>query len=222
MTCRLATGKVNARPRGFILAYLMFALAIAGVVTVGLAQIRSRDVQAEVLTANVDRIVAAVTVIRGQLILCAATYPVGAVVPVVANDGTVIGTVTTEFPVLAGPNPGDLRARVNGLASDMNCPGRPAGTSRNVWAGNDGVFFPPGAPGFGPWSYSVHTDTGGASLRVTRIEISLSSTSGEAGRAVLRRVRLRLLERGGNLGSTVQLTNNDDTLTVVLLDTTTP
>lgn len=216
MTRRVAFAGGLRRPHGFILAYLMFALAIAGVVTVGLAQIRSRDVQAEALTANVDRIVAAVTLIRGQLILCAATYPVGAVVSVENSTQTV----TTEFPVLSGPGPGELQARVGGLASDMNCPGRPAGTSRNVWTGNDGVFFPPGAPGFAPWSYSVYT--GGTPLRVTKIEISLTSTSGEAGRAVLRRARLRLLERGGNLGSTVQLTNNDDTLTVVLLDTTTP
>jgi hypothetical protein len=215
MTRRVAFAGGLRRPHGFILAYLMFALAIAGVVTVGLAQIRSRDVQAEVLTANVDRIVAAVTLIRGQLILCAATYPVGAVVSVENS----LQTVTTEFPVLSGPNPGALQARLGGLASDMNCPGRP-GTSRNVWTGNDGVFFPPGAPGFAPWSYSVHT--GGLPLRVTKIEISLTSTSGEAGRAALRRVYLRLLERGGTLGSTVQLTNNDDKLTVVLLDTTTP
>lgn len=200
-----------SRRRGFILAYLMFALALAGIVTVGLSQIRSRDVQAEVLAANVERILSTITLIRGQLILCAATYPVGAVVPVEGG-----GTVTTEFPVLSGANASGMEARVGGLASDMQCPGRPASMPRNVWSGNDGVFFPPLPPGFAPWTYSV--ETGGNPLRVERITVALNSTSGEAGRSVLRRVRLRLLERGGQIGSTVQLSANEDTLTVVLLD----
>ena len=130
------------------------------------------------------------------------------------------GTVTTEFPVLSGSAPGTLEARTGGLASDMQCPGRPASVPRNVWTGNDGVFFPPGAPGFAPWEYSVQT--GGSPLRVERITISLTSTSGEVGRSALRRVRLRLLERGGTLGSTVSLSASEDTLTVVLMDATTP
>ena len=74
-------GSLRSRAGGFILAYLMFALALAGIVTVGLSQIRSRDLQAEVLAANVERIATAITTIRGQVIMCAATWPVGVSMP---------------------------------------------------------------------------------------------------------------------------------------------
>jgi hypothetical protein len=203
-------GSLRSRARGFILAYLMFALVLAGIVTVGLSQIRSRDVQAEMLATNVERIATAITTIRGQVILCAATYAVGATVNVLGG-----GTVTTEFPVLSADGNGTgLLAKENGLVSDMQCPGRP-GVNKSVWRGSDGVFFPPAVPGFGDWVYSVVSDT--ATGRVTQIYITLSSTSGERGNAVLRRVKQRMLERSGSLGTTVTLENSDGTIKVVLM-----
>lgn len=202
----------RSRAGGFILAYLMFALALAGIVTVGLSQIRSRDLQAEVLAANVERISTAITTIRGQVIMCAATWPVGGTVTLL--DGT---TLMTEFPVLSVDGAGTgLLAKEDGLASDMQCPGRPSAV-KSVWQGSDGVFFPPAVPGFDDWRYSVVTSGG----RVTQIYITLSSTSGERGNAALRRVKQRLLERSGSLGNTVTLENSDSTLKVVLMDATT-
>lgn len=204
-------GSLRSRAGGFILAYLMFALALAGIVTVGLSQIRSRDLQAEVLAANVERIATAITTIRGQVIMCAATWPVGATVNV--DSG---GTVMTEFPVLSlnQDGTGGLVTRIDGLASDMQCPGRPSGVTKSVWQGNDGIFFPPAVPGFGDWRYSVVTSGG----RVTQIYITLSSTSGERGNAALRRVKQRLLERSGSLATTVTLEASDSRIKVVLMD----
>lgn len=201
----------RSKADGFILGYLMFALALAGIVSVGLAQMRSRDVQAEVMAANVERIATAITTIRGQVIMCAATWPVGATVEVVGG-----GTVTTEFPVLSlnQDGTGGLVTRLDGLASDMQCPGRPSGVTKSVWQGSDGLFFPPAVQGFGDWRYSVVTSGG----RVTQIYITLSSTSGERGDAALRRVKQRLLERSGSLASTVSLEASDSRIKVVLMD----
>jgi hypothetical protein len=195
----------QSRLRGFILAYLMFALALAAISAMGVAQIRSRNVQAEAVAANVGRTLDAITAIRGQMQYCATAYPSGASVQV---DGGPTDTVTTEYPVLPGSAPGTLRTG-DGLASDMQCPGRPEGL-RSLWTGSDGVFFPPEIPGLGPWSYKVSAS--GSPLRVTRITISLTNTDGEPGRSMLRRVQLRA-------AGVVELTDGGDTLTVVLLDT---
>lgn len=189
------------RARGFLMAYLLFALALAGVVTVGLSQMRNTDVQAQLVTANVERLMSAISTIRGQVIVCAATYPVGGSVTV-----PTVGTLVTEFPVLA--ESGGALVTGSGDASAMQCPGAPSGM-RSMWSGRDGIFFPPPVTGFQPWQYTVTAS--GSPLRITSITLSLTNAGGSDGMATLRRVLQR------SPGGTVSLNESTGVLTVELL-----
>lgn len=166
--------------RGFVLAYLMFALALVGVVTVGLSQMRSIDIQSQQVAANVDRISSGINTIRGQVAVCVAGFATGGDVVV---DGAAAGTtVRTEWP--ARLVDGNLSTAA-GPAADMQCPGAPADT-RAMWTGRDGVFLPNPGAAFGPWQYVLVT--GGTPLRVTAVTVTIANASGGSGLATLRRV----------------------------------
>ena len=201
MNRRRSTRTALAHSRGFVLAYLLFTLALAAIVTVGLSQIRSTDVQAQQVSLSVNRLVRSVEIIRGQVIHCAVAYPAGASVTV-----PTVGTITTQYPVL--PDGATGYKTGTGDASTMQCPGAPDGQN-HLWSGRDTVFYPEPGSGFDPWQYTIVVS--GPPLTVTEIKLTLANASGGTGLAAMRRIVQRFP------GGTVSLNEAAGVLTVELL-----
>lgn len=122
----------RAEPRrsGFILAYVLFALALLSIVIAGASQMAGNTATQKQIDADVERIVAGARLIRMQLLLCAAIYPLGANVTLAGGTGSI----RTSYPVVSMS--GVLQTG-NGDASGLVCPGAPAG-SQGLWSGSLG------------------------------------------------------------------------------------
>lgn len=168
--------------RGFVVAYLLFALSLAGLVTVAISQLRNDDVQARKAAASVEGLVKAISIIEVKVKDgCRSEFVTGGTVTL--DDGT---TVNTNWPVF-GTN--GVYTTGSGNAADVVCPGTSVEVE-SLWSGRDGVFFPAHNPSdFQPWQYVIQGSNGA----LTRIELTLTNNSGAQGLAVMRRVAQRIL-----------------------------
>ena len=166
---------------GFILAYVMFSLAVLSIVVTGLSYLAYSGVIERQIASDVDRIVAGARLVRMQVLLCAATYPKGA--SVTLSGGT--GSVSTSYPVLSGQG-GALRTG-SGDAAGLMCPGAPA-AAQGLWSSNlgaSGAFYPQPPAGFGNWNYAIGDDG-------LTVDLTINQTVGGASAAALRRAALQL------------------------------
>lgn len=163
--------------QGFILAYVLFSLAVLSTVVTALSYLARSEHVHKQIESDVERIVGGARLLRMQTLLCAATYPLGAAAARVAG-----GTVVTSYPVHVDAT-STLRAG-SGDASALVCPGAPAAT-RALWPGASNVFYPAPPAGFGAWSYQVADDG-------LTVDLSIQPSSSPSGAATLRRAALQL------------------------------
>lgn len=161
--------------RGFVLAYVLFSLALLSLVTVGVSRLRSANDQSEVIAQDVSRIDHDIDLLTLAVSVCATEAPLGA----------TVDSVNTAYPVLPDPSAPGALAFGAADATEMRCPGLPV-AAQPMWTGRDGVFYPTPPPGFGPWRYSIVKDCG----RVESIAYTIEAQT-PAALAALRRVVLR-------------------------------
>lgn len=169
---------LRRRARGFILAYVMYSLALLSVVTVAVSLMRSaNDLSAESATQveSVDRAVDTLTL---AVLMCATEAPVGA----------AVAGVATAYPLLPGAGAAPF-AFGTGDAADLLCPGFDDPTLRPLWSGRDGLFLPQVPPGFGPWRYAIAPCP--AAPQVATVQVSLAGAGAATATAVLTRVAQR-------------------------------
>jgi hypothetical protein len=113
--------------QGFVLGYLLFALAILAITTLGISQISGKQDSAKWIAAAKDKVVDQANVIITQLAACATLNEVDSV----------------DDYGAAYPNGSDA------LMSSLICPG----TSATLWDSAAGSFAPNRISGFGEWRY---------------------------------------------------------------------
>ena len=121
------------RSRGFILGYILMALILLGVVTVGLSRLKDEQSGAEWIDRAQSTLRDNLQVIRSQVMLCAAT-----------SSSEAAGLVAA-MPTSADAEDGDLLA-------DVACPAF-SGVSPKLFDGTNTVFTPRPPPGFAEWRY---------------------------------------------------------------------
>lgn len=165
-------------PRGFILAYVMYALALLSVVTMATALMRNANDLSGQTAEQVEQVDSAIDTLTMAVLLCATEAPVG----------TTVGNVTTAFPLLPGAAPAPF-ATGTGNADTLLCPGHADASRRPMWTGRDGLFFPRPPVGFAPWQYAIAI--GCVPERVTAVRVLLQGAGASTAPAVLRRVAAR-------------------------------
>ena len=151
------------RSRGFILGYILMALILLGVVTVGLSRLRDEQTDAEQVERARQTLSDNLGAIRSQVMLCAA-----------ANSTDTAGLVAA-MPLSADAEDGDLLV-------DVACPAL-GGDGVKLFDGTNAVFVPDPPPGFEPWRY-VNQLSGGGSGDI----FAYTSTSDATGVAAVNRL----------------------------------
>ena len=113
--------------RGFVLGYLLFALAVLSVVTMATSQMIGKQDTAKWIANAKDKIEDQANLIMTQLGSCAMLNSVESDTDIVAS-----------YPVGAGV-----------AVSSLACPG----TSATIWDTGAGLFMPPKVSGFSDWNY---------------------------------------------------------------------
>lgn len=112
---------------GFILGYLLFALAILSLVVISTGQMLSKQDNAKWIASAKDRLEDQGNLIFSQLSLCA-----------VLNTSETDTGMAQLYPSGADVN-----------VSDLVCPS----TLANIWDGSSGGYAPPVVSGFSQWKY---------------------------------------------------------------------
>lgn len=154
--------------KGFILAYVLYGIALIALVSAAYAQMRNTDEQSQYIEETVNMLVAQVEVLKSKIFLCGAIYPDG-------DHGL--------FPARR-PYPAPATSGNRDLVSAVVCPGAPAGAN-GLADMSDGQVIPVPPPDFKPWEYQ-HTESGGIVLHL------VPRQAGGAGQ-----VRARLLRQLG-------------------------
>lgn len=114
--------------RGFVVAYVMYALAVLVALSYGYAAFSRSQAEAKWMTDTKQNILDQITLIRQRLSMCGIQYPYG------------IGTA--KYPATPA----------SGKVADLDCPGDPS-ANKNLWSGRDAIFLPPPPAGFAEWRY---------------------------------------------------------------------
>lgn len=165
----------NPAQTGFILAYVLYGIALIALVSAAYAQMRNTDDQSQNIEETVNTLIAQVEVLKTKIFLCGAIYPDG-------DHG--------QFPARrAYPAPATSANR--DVITSVVCPGAPAGAN-SLANMSDGQAIPVPPPDFKPWEYQ-HTETagvllhlmprlaGGASQVRTRLLRQLGTSAAESG-----------------------------------------
>ncbi|HEY1057509.1 MAG TPA: hypothetical protein VGE55_02125 [Limnobacter sp.] len=161
------------RQTGFIASYILYGIALMGIVGLAYGKIYFTNEQAKIIQDTVEELNAQVEVIRGKVLLCGAIYP----------DGDH-GQFNARHAYPAPPNAQANRDALN----NVTCPGSPGG-ALHLGQLSDGVPLPQVTQEFNPWIYE-HTDAAGI-----RLILSPKVAGGGA------QVRQRLLRQLGSLAS---------------------
>jgi len=137
--------------RGFVLGYLLFAIAIMVAITA--MAVRSKDAMGsgQQMADTRDRVLQQAMLIQGKVVACTVEFPGG-------DNGLGF---RSAFPAQAPSQ----------LARDIECPGAP--TPKAVWNGMDGIYLPPPAVGMAEWKY-LHDAT---SVRLVLVSSDPSTTA---------------------------------------------
>ena len=137
------------RARGFVLAYVLFAIALISLSIAALSRANTASDAGRKQAEVRDDLVQQAELIRAKLIACSLNYPAG-------DNGLGF---RLAFP--ARPTSGEV--------PDLQCPGAPIGQT-SLWLGNDGIYAPKRLVGLSTWQYA-HDATS------MRISISITSST---------------------------------------------
>lgn len=123
----LATHRPRSVAAGFILGYVLFALAVLAVTTYATTQLIGKQDNAKWLATIKDKIEDQAVVVMTQLSACATL-----------NEVDSVEDYGASYPDGAGVN-----------VSSLICPG----TSATIWDSGAGSYAPPRLSGFSEWKY---------------------------------------------------------------------
>jgi hypothetical protein len=149
--------------RGFVVAYLLFAISIVMLLTVWVVKTRDLYGSGQQMADVRDSVLAQANLIRSKIIACTINFPAG-------NNG-----LGFRLPYPAPPG--------SGLVSDLDCPGAPTG-AQGLWRGDDTIFMPPPPRGMSAWTFA-HDAT---SIRISITATDLSTPVTAALDNVARRI----------------------------------
>ncbi len=160
---------------GFILAYVLYGIALIALVSAAYAQMRNTDEQSQSIEETVNTVMAQLEVLKTKIFLCGAIYPDG-------DHGQFPARRSYPAPATTG----NLD-----LATSVVCPGAPAGAN-GLANMSDGQPIPIPPADFKPWEYQ-HTEAdgivlhllprvaGGAAQARTRLLRQLGASASQSG-----------------------------------------
>lgn len=133
MTIKKASFCSYPKQSGFILAYVMLAVALLTLTMAALSYMNRGMASKTYMDKTKTKVAGQMDTIRSRILLCALTHPNG-------DNGT---TFNISFP---GGTAKPLK--------DLTCPGAP-GPNQSIWTGSGGTFLPTPVSGFGSgWLYT--------------------------------------------------------------------
>lgn len=168
----MRTCSIQSSQSGFILAYLLYGIALIAVVGAAYAHLHDSEDQSRYIDESVNTLMAQVEVLKTKVFLCGAIYPDG-------DHG--------QFAARR-PYPAPVNTDNRDLVSNVVCPGAPAGAN-TLASMSDGQPIPIPPPDFKPWEYQ-HTLSNGILLHLMPVH-----PNGAA------QVRTRLLRQLGTAAS---------------------
>jgi len=122
----------RARSRGFAIGYIIFALAMIGVLSMAASGTAGQHQRFRTIEDNTEQLAGQIQQIRNALNICVTVYPLG-------DNGT---GHHPKYPAGATATP----------VSGLDCPGDP-NTVKNIFQAQNGGFLDPLPYGFGAWQY---------------------------------------------------------------------